>query len=224
MCSRYHSYKYILPYSCIEGLLFIYNLPGAGHLKVVKALVKAGADVNHTTKTFSTPLRAASFDGRLDIVKYLIEHKADIHLANKYNNTCLMIAAFKGHLEVVKCLLDQGADPNQKAHCGATALHFSAECGHVAIVRELLEFGAKITCNEQGMSPLLCAAERTKSGVVDYLLTRPEFSRNERIEALELLGASFANDKDSYNIELAYSYLHRAMAVFIQTKISVPLM
>ncbi len=59
-------------------------------MKVVKALVKAGADVNHTTKTFSTPLRAASFDGRLDIVKYLIEHKADIHLANKYNNTCLV--------------------------------------------------------------------------------------------------------------------------------------
>ena len=125
-----------------------------------------------------------------------------------------MIAAFKGHLEVVKCLLEQGADPNQKAHCGATALHFSAECGHVAIVRELVEFSAKITFNEQGMSPLLCAAERTKSGVVDYLLTRPEFSRSERIEALELLGASFANDKDSYNIELAYSYLHCAMTVF----------
>lgn len=193
-------------------------LSGAGHLKVVKALVKAGADVNHPTKTFSTPLRAASFDGRLDIVKYLIEHKADIHLANKYNNTCLMIAAFKGHLEVVKCLLEQGADPNQKAHCGATALHFSAECGHVAIVRELIEYGTKITLNEQGMSPLLCAAERTKSGVVDYLMTRPEFSRRERIEALELLGASFANDKDSYNIDLAYNYLHRAMEVIIQKK------
>jgi Fem-1 family protein b len=72
------------------------------------------------------------------------------------------------------------------------------------------------------MSPLLCAAERTKSGVVDYLLTRPEFSRHARIEALELLGASFANDKDSYNIELAYSYLYRAMAVLIKIKISFP--
>lgn len=188
-------------------------MTGAGHLKVVKALVKAGADVNHTTKTHSTPLRAASFDGRLDIVKYLIEHKADIHLANKYNNTCLMIAAFKGHLDVVKCLLEKGADPNQKAHCGATALHFSAECGHVAIVRELIEKGAEISVNEHGMSPLLCAAERTKSEVVEYLITLPDFSKEKQIEALELLGASFANDKDSYNIDLAYSYLHRAMKV-----------
>ena len=186
---------------------------GAGHLKVVKALVQAGADVNHATKTFSTPLRAAAFDGRLDIVKYLIEHKANIHLANKYNNTCLMIAAFRGHLEVVKCLLEEGADPNQKAHCGATALHFSAECGHVAIIKELLDAGAVITRNDQGMTPLLCAAERTRAEVVEYFLSRPEFDRQDRIEALELLGASFANDKDSYNLDLAYSYLHRAMQV-----------
>ena len=69
---------------------------------MVKLLVRAGADVNHPTKTSSTPLRAACFDGRLDIVKYLINHNADIHIANKYNNTCLMIAAYKGHLDVVR--------------------------------------------------------------------------------------------------------------------------
>lgn len=57
--------------------------------------------MNHATKTLSTPLRAACFDGRLDIVKYLVRHGADIHKANKYNNTCLMIASYKGHLDVV---------------------------------------------------------------------------------------------------------------------------
>lgn len=195
----------------IEGASALWVAAGAGHLKVVKVLVQAGADVNHPTKTRSTPLRAASFDGRLDIVKYLIEHNANVHLANKYNNTCLMIAAFKGHLDVAKCLIEKGADPNQKAHCGATALHFSSECGHVRIVEELLNNGAEVTRNDQGMTPLLCAAERTKSDVVEFLLCRPEFSREERIEALELLGASFANDKDSYNLDLSFSYLHRAM-------------
>lgn len=75
-----------------------------GHLSICKELVKAGADVNHPTKTNSTPLRAACFDGRLDIVKYLTYHKADIHIANKYNNTCLMIASYKGHLDVVSRL------------------------------------------------------------------------------------------------------------------------
>ena len=41
----------------------------------VELLVGAGADVNHVTKTNSTPLRAACFEGRLDIVKYLCEVK-----------------------------------------------------------------------------------------------------------------------------------------------------
>lgn len=123
----------------------------------------------------------------------------------------IFVILSKGHVEVVQCLLEKGADPNQKAHCGATALHFAAECGHTAIVQELLEKGASVTRNEQGMTPLLCAAERTKAEVVEHLLLRPEFSREERVEAMELLGASFANDKDSYNLDLAYSYLHRAM-------------
>jgi Fem-1 family protein b len=62
-----------------------------------------------------------------------------------------------------------------------------------------------------GMSPLIAAAERTRKQVVEYLVTRPEVSNLERIEALELLGASYANDKDNYCLELAYEYLHRTM-------------
>lgn len=86
---------------CGFDLFFFDNYLYLGHLNIVKELVKAGADVNHPTKTNSTPLRAACFDGRLDIVTYLTQHKADIHIANKYNNTCLMIAAYKGHIDIV---------------------------------------------------------------------------------------------------------------------------
>lgn len=64
-------------------------------MKVVKVLIKAGAEVDHPTKTNSTPLRAACFDGRLDIVRYLSEHKANVHSANKYNNTCLMVSGYR---------------------------------------------------------------------------------------------------------------------------------
>ncbi|KAL4719928.1 hypothetical protein ACJJTC_015187 [Scirpophaga incertulas] len=85
----------------IEGATALWCAAGAGHLGIVKRLVRAGANVNHATRTLSTPLRAACFDGRLDIVKYLVRHGADIHKANKYNNTCLMIASYKGHLDVV---------------------------------------------------------------------------------------------------------------------------
>ncbi|KAF5291326.1 hypothetical protein FQA39_LY03477 [Lamprigera yunnana] len=197
----------------IDGASALWCAAGAGHLNVVKILVKAGADVNHPTKTNSTPLRAACFDGRLDIVKYLTDHNADIHIANKYNNTCLMIASYKGHLDVASFLLERGANPNEKAHCGATALYFAAESGHVGIVKKLLTYNAKFIENDVGMTALKAAAERTRSDIVDYLVDLPEISKEDQIEALELLGASYANDKDNYCLELAYLYLHRTMVL-----------
>uniref|UniRef100_A0AAR5Q6D3 Protein fem-1 homolog B n=1 Tax=Dendroctonus ponderosae TaxID=77166 RepID=A0AAR5Q6D3_DENPD len=190
-----------------------YVIEGATALWCAACAVTSGADVNHSTKTNSTPLRAACFDGRLDIVKYLTCHKADIHLANKYNNTCLMIAAYKGHVDVVSFLLRNGANPNERALCGATALHFSAECGYLEVVKELLSYNAIFYANDTGMTPIKSAAERTQQKVVAYLVERPEISKEEQVEALELLGASLANDKENYNISKAYKYLHQAMAL-----------
>ncbi|XP_026320695.1 protein fem-1 homolog B-like isoform X2 [Hyposmocoma kahamanoa] len=202
----------------IEGATALWCAAGAGHLGIVKRLVRAGANVNHATKTLSTPLRAACFDGRLDIVKYLVRHGADIHKANKYNNTCLMIASYKGHLDVVQFLLDSGAKVDERALCGATALHFAAECGHAAVVCALIDYNAKILTNENGMTPLQCAAERARASVVEILAARPEVTRAQAIEAFELLGASFANDKEYYCLRMAYQYLHRAMAMRYDTR------
>lgn len=195
----------------IEGASALWAAAGAGHLSVLKTLVKAGANINHPTKTNSTPLRAACFNGRLDIVKYLIDHQADINIPNTFNNTCLMIASYKGHLDIVNFLLDKGADPNKKAFCGATALHFAAECGHTNIVCELLKYGTKMTKNVSGMTPLITAAERTRAEVVEYLVQREEVTKEEIIDTYELLGASYANDKDNYCLIKAYKYLYKAM-------------
>ncbi|CAH1164240.1 unnamed protein product [Phaedon cochleariae] len=195
----------------IEGASALWCAACAGNLNICKSLVKAGADVNHATKTNSTPLRAACFDGRLDVVKYLTYHKADLHIANKYNNTCLMIASYKGHLDVVSFLLENGANPNEKALCGATALHFAAECGYVDVVKELLQYNATFSNNDAGMTPIKAAAERTRGDVVEYFLERLEIPLEERIEALELLGASYANDKENYDLARGYKYMHMSM-------------
>ncbi|GIY64659.1 protein fem-1 homolog B [Caerostris darwini] len=195
----------------IEGATALWCAAGAGHFSVVKFLLSHGADVNHSTKTASTPLRAACFDGRLDVIQYLVENGADIHKANKYNNTCLMLASYRGHADVVEYLLSKGADPDAQAQCGATALHFAAEHGHLEIIKILLKNKAKIMKNKMCMTPLSSAAERSKSEVVEYFIKKSWCSKEESVEALELLGASYANDKDSYNLEKAYYYLHWAM-------------
>jgi len=195
----------------IEGATALWCASGAGHFDVVRTLMEFRADVNHATFSNSTPLRAACFDGRLDIVRFLLDHDADLHVANKYNNTCLMIAAYKGHTDVVSYLLERGAEPNVVATCGATALHFAAERGHLDVVRELVTHGAETLRNDQRMTPLDIAAESGRANVVEYFITQSACSRLTRVEALELLGASYANDKDNYDIVKCYHYLWLAM-------------
>ncbi|TRY98837.1 hypothetical protein DNTS_027853 [Danionella cerebrum] len=195
----------------IDGATALWCAAGAGHYEVVRLLVSHNAKVNHTTLTNSTPLRAACFDGRLDIVRFLVEHNANISIANKYGNTCLMIAAYKGHADVVHFLLERGADANSTAHCGATALHFAAEAGHLEIVKELIRCQAAMVVNGHGMTPLKVAAESCKADVVELLLSHPDCDARNRVEALELLGASFANDREHYDILKTYHYLYLAM-------------
>lgn len=196
----------------VHGVSALWAACGAGQLNIVKLLIHHGANVNHKTQTDSTPLRAACFEGRLDVVEYLVTHGADINISNAFNNTCLMIAAYKGHTNVIEFLLKNGAKVNEKAKCGATALHYASEMGHREICQLLLEHGAMLKNNEYGMTPVIVAAEKTKEHVVDLFYAWPKLlSKQAQIDALELMGASFANDKDNYNLNKAYYYLMQAM-------------
>lgn len=202
-----HTFCYVIIFLITTLSFFL------GHLNVIKLLVKHGADVNHKTDTDSTPLRAACFDGRLDIVQYLVNHEADVNLPNAYNNTCLMISSYKGHTEVVEYLLQNGAQPNDQANCKATAIHYASECGHLEICEMLLDYGGDISKkNEYGMTAVITAAERTKEDVVEMFCDRKNLlTKDEKIDAYELIGASFANDKDNYSLPKAFHYLLLAM-------------
>ena len=50
--------------------------------------------------------------------------------------------------------------------------------------------GASHIRNSQTLTPLLLASNRGKFAVVEYLNQRPEITKEQRISALELLGAS----------------------------------
>ena len=45
-------------------------------------------------------------------------------------------------------------------------------------------------CNHQGLTPLHQASISADIAVVEYLIQRPEITREQRVDALELLGAS----------------------------------
>lgn len=180
----------------IEGAPPLWCAAAAGHLHIVKLLISHGAKVNTTTRTNSTPLRAACFDGHLDIVKYLIQHDADIEVANRHGHTCLMIACYKGHISIAKYLLSIGASVNRKSVKGNTALHDCAESGSLEILKLLLEHGAKMDVDSYGMTPLMAAAVTGHNHIVEYLIQIPNLvNRKERIDAIELLGATCVDKK-----------------------------
>lgn len=66
------------------------------------------------------------------------------------------------------------------------------------------------------MTPILVAAERTHFMLVYYLLDTLNLTREERIEVEELLGASFLNDKDTYDNNLGFSILLHSMEMRLE--------
>lgn len=181
----------------IEGAPPLWCAAAAGHLPLVKLLVRAGANVNSTTRTHSTPLRAACFDGHYDIVKFLVENGADIEIANRHGHTCLMIACYKGHIRIAKYLLSLNADVNRKSVKGNTALHDCAESGSLHILKMLLGHGATMDVDSYGMTPLLAASVTGHTHIVEHLIN-VEYglvTRQQRIDALELLGATYVDKR-----------------------------
>ena len=178
------------------------------HFNTVKILIDNGANVDNSTDRIL--LKSVPFAGRLNIVQYLVEHGADVNAADEHENTCLMNACSSGNYNVVKYLLKMGADPQRKNIKGFTALHFSTiEC-HFGISKLLVAAGLTPMYNNDASTPLMMAALHGKTKVVEYFISLPDCSRNEHVDALELLGTSFLFTRNP-DIEKAYDYFNTAM-------------
>ena len=195
----------------VEDCTALWIASAKGHFDIVKLLIKQNAEVDSRTSTNSTPLRAAAFMGHLDIVRCLVEKGADVNARNNFNGTPLMVTCCNGHLDVASYLVKHGANINLQDNSGRSCLHWASGRGHVQLVCELLASGAKQTQNLNRLTPLLEASNDCKIEMVEWFISRPECSKEERIDALELLGATIANDSKAYDIEKAYSFMKQGM-------------
>ena len=195
----------------MEGCTALWAAASAGRLDVVKLLIERNTDVEGTTSTGSTPLRTAAYRGHLDIVRCLVESGADVNArSSRDNSTILMMACFRGHLSVVTYLINKGAFMDLQGKDDRTALHHAVQGGHLKIVSELLALGASQLPNNLGLTPLLYACDECLVEMVEHIIGRPECTKEQRIDALELLGATIANNK-SRDIKKAFSYMKRGM-------------
>lgn len=152
-----------------------------GHLAVVKALLKQGANIGLGTQNGSA-LHQAILYNHLDIADVLLEAGAAVtwqdaeqaalygrvkllekfiaggipaNHVNADGSTLLISAAFGGHCEVVQVLIDAGADVNRSNENGWTALLAAASNGKAEAVRVLLKAGANPkAADKSGDTPL----------------------------------------------------------------------
>jgi ankyrin repeat protein len=78
---------------------------GRADLRIVRALVEAGADVNAQSGQGTTPLHTAAFTGDIDVARYLLGHGADRTIKSVKGQTPLDVARERGNTDVAATLV-----------------------------------------------------------------------------------------------------------------------
>ena len=154
-------------HNCTPLMLAIEN----GHTNTVNVLIQYGANVALTDDSGFTALHYACIDhGSLEVLRYLFENGADVNACSSV--TPLMMAIENGHVSAVTFLTERGADVTRTDECGYKALHYACiNNSSPEVFSCLLEKGADINaCLNNGMTPLMIAAEDSLVNVVTFLI------------------------------------------------------
>ena len=189
---------------------------------LVNFLLEQGANVLLKDKDGNTALHFAcgiwnSASCACDVLNCLTENGADINAIRNDNCTPLMLASSGGYVDQITFLIKHGANVHLQDKNGDTALHHAARNMNNSseIVCALTAAGASQMCNNQGLTPLLVASSIGNIAAVEELLKNQEVTKEQRIDALELLGATMVSRwdfSDPYDIlRQAFSYLMRGM-------------
>ena len=147
-----------------------------GDASTVRALIKAGADVNAAQGDGMTALHWAAQRGDLEQVQMLLAAGARLDgMTRNGNYTPLHLAARSGSASAVSALLDAGSDANiATTSGGATALHFAAGIGNTEIINALVNEGAAVDVRDAtfGQTPLMWAAASDRVNAVKLLIAR----------------------------------------------------
>lgn len=121
---------------------------------------------------YTEVIQAARAGNREEIIR-LIKDGANLHARSRFGETALMLAASEGHSDIVNILIKAGVDPSALDYEGKTALHHAVMSGNVSVVKELRPHVKELdamTHTYHGRTPLMLAAERGYTSVVEYLV------------------------------------------------------
>ncbi len=112
--------------------------------ELVRALLKAGAKADFTSRYGASALAEAVKVDDLELVRLLLDAGANVNSPNLDHQTALMLAVSNGSLPVAKLLVERGANINAvETFRNQNALMWAAGGNHPDIVDLLLARGAK---------------------------------------------------------------------------------
>ena len=190
--------------------------------RVVNFLLENGADVALRDNNGETALHYVwnRSGSSAKILSSLIKYGVDINtrINNPINETHLMNASHCSAVTTVSLLIEHGASVNLQDQCGNTALHYAVTEKSEETVCVLVNAGASRLCNGRELTPLLLACNDCYVTMVECLIKQPGMTKEEKINALELLGASILIEcvcKEEFDhgsdIEEGLMYIKRGM-------------
>ncbi|CVK99035.1 uncharacterized protein FPRN_03874 [Fusarium proliferatum] len=147
------------------------------HRRVIKALLRLGANPHITGYNGDTPLHLAAILGDVEIVQSLLDYGADVdsHISNRYGYIPLALAVRYGKESTYMRLLERGAVDV----CGEnsrTALIEAACVGDLALIEELIKKGANVGFPDvNGQTALMEASGRGYIQIVELLLRNQSY-------------------------------------------------
>ena len=187
------------------------------NMDAINVLLNKGADVNLQDRDGKSALHFACSD----ICYWLIQNLADVNMCDNHNCTPLMQASSKSDVKKVAMLIENGAKVDLQDLNGNTALHHAMHNSYHSheyapeICCALLTAKASThLCNSQGWTPLLLASKNCIKSVVEILLKQPEVTKEQKANALELLGASLCLKSGTFpDVEEGFNYIRLGMKV-----------
>ncbi|XP_063965587.1 E3 ubiquitin-protein ligase MIB2-like isoform X3 [Lytechinus pictus] len=155
----------------VNGKSALHKASVRGHLKVVKALIEAGSDIEITTDDGHTPLHYAVEGDEPAVTKFLIEKGADIDRGSTRQRRAIHRAAHGNFVDCARILIKHGCDVNVQDERGDTPLHDAIINNSVDVAELLLAVPNLDTAktNKRTMTPILFAALKDRPELVEML-------------------------------------------------------
>jgi ankyrin repeat protein len=200
----------IVDHVCSNGRTALWYACSKGDFDLVQQLVECF----HANINKCGVLIVAAQNGHQKIVDYLLSKGCDLNRhAKNYNERALHAAARRNHLGIVKALLKYGADPTTLDDYGdRTALDYAIHKRHLDIAKILIHHqGGRFFMNSIGFTPLMLAASRNNTPIIDIfskILPRRQF-----LDELALLACNYTIYGIASKRDQAYCYFENALSM-----------